>query len=153
MGEVISAAGLLREIRERSPSIPLYVSVTTVAGRDIAEERLTRFGGRHLLRAHRLRSSPSGACWRAIRPSVVVILETEIWPVLVSRGQARRMQPAGRERPHFGPGVSALSPLAFLLSKTLLRRPDAILAQSEQDAARYLGTGRAGARGAMRSAI
>ena len=38
--EVVSAAGLLREIREHSPSIPLYVSVATVAGRDVAEVRL-----------------------------------------------------------------------------------------------------------------
>src|ERR1700733_14417061 len=32
VGEVISAAGILREIRERSASFPLYVCVFTVAG-------------------------------------------------------------------------------------------------------------------------
>src|SRR5690242_20682399 len=34
VGEVVSSVGVLRAIRERSPSIPLYVSVTTVAGRE-----------------------------------------------------------------------------------------------------------------------
>ena len=78
---MVSAAELLREIRERSPSIPLYVSVTTVAGRAIAEERLSAlvdgifyapldyaFAVRRVL--------------ARIRPSAVVIFETEIWPVL-----------------------------------------------------------------------
>ncbi len=81
VGEVVSSAGLLREIRERSPSIPLYVSVTTVAGRAIADDRLAglvdgifyapidyAFAVRHVL--------------ARIRPAVVVILETDLARVL-----------------------------------------------------------------------
>ena len=41
VGEVVSAVGLIQQMRERSPSIPLYVSVGTVAGRAIAEQKLT----------------------------------------------------------------------------------------------------------------
>ena len=118
VGEVVSAAGLLREIRERSPSIPLYVSVTTVAGRDIADERLSglvdgifyapidyAFAVRRVL--------------ARIRPSLVVILETEIWPVLYREAKRAGLQPVGGERPDFGSGISTLSALAVLLSKTL----------------------------------
>ncbi len=81
MGEVISATGLLREIRERSPGIPLYVSVTTVAGRDIAEERLCGL-------VDGIFHAPIDYVFAVrrvlgrVRPSLVVILETEIWPVL-----------------------------------------------------------------------
>src|ERR1700728_4231675 len=86
VGEVVSAAGVLREIREHSPSIPLYVSVSTVAGRDIAEERLSAlvdgifyapidyiFAVRRVL--------------GRIRPAALVILETEIWPVLYAEAK------------------------------------------------------------------
>ncbi len=139
VGEVACAAGLLREIRERSPSIPLYVSVTTVAGRDLADERLAGL-------ADGIFYAPLDYAFAVrrvlarVRPSAVVILETEIWPVLYR--EARRA------------GCSLLiangriSDRAFpryrrwrWFFEDALRRPDAILAQSDQDAARYLELG------------
>jgi 3-deoxy-D-manno-octulosonic-acid transferase len=64
VGEVISATGVLRDIRERSPAIPLYVSVTTVAGRDLAEERLAGLVDGIFMRRS-ITLSPCGACSRA----------------------------------------------------------------------------------------
>jgi 3-deoxy-D-manno-octulosonic-acid transferase len=139
VGEVVSATGVLREIRERSPSIPLYVSVSTVAGRDVAEERLGAlvdgifyapidyaFAVRRVL--------------ARIRPALVVILETEIWPVLY------------REAKRAGCGLlvvnGRISDRAFpryrrwrFFFEDALRRPDAILAQSEEDRRRYVEAG------------
>jgi 3-deoxy-D-manno-octulosonic-acid transferase len=139
VGEVISAAGLLREIRERSPGIPLYLSVTTVAGRDIAEERL---GGL----VDGIFHAPIDYVFAVrqvlgrVRPSLVVILETEIWPVLyreVKRARCGLVIANGR-----------ISDRAFpryrwwrFMFKDVLRQPDAILAQSEQDAERYVELG------------
>src|SRR6202795_5004026 len=40
VGEVISSAALLRELRDRSPHLPLYVSVATVAGRGVSKDKL-----------------------------------------------------------------------------------------------------------------
>jgi 3-deoxy-D-manno-octulosonic-acid transferase len=139
VGEVISAAGLLREIRERSPSIPLYVSVTTVAGRDIAEERLRglvdgvfhapidyAFAVRRVL--------------GRVRPALVVILETEIWPVLYREAKRARCGLVivnGRISDRAFPRYRRWR---FLFADAL-RRPDAILAQSEQDSRRYIELG------------
>ncbi len=139
VGEVVSSAGLLREIREHSPSIPLYVSVTTVAGREIAEDRLRGlvdgifyapidygFAVRHVL--------------ARIRPSAVVILETEIWPVLyreTKRAGCSLLVVNGRISDRAFPRYRRWR---FFFEYTLCR-PDAILAQSEQDAARYLALG------------
>ncbi len=68
VGEVVSAAGLLREIREHSPSIPLYVSVATVAGRAIAEERLGALADGSFMPPS-ITLLPSGGCWRGfVRP-------------------------------------------------------------------------------------
>ena len=139
VGEVVSAAGLLREIRERSPSIPLYVSVATVAGREIAEERLSglvngifyppidyAFAVRRVL--------------ARIRPSAVVILETEIWPVLyreTKRAGCSLLVVNGRISDRAFPRYHRWR----VLFADALRRPDGILAQSDRDAARYLELG------------
>jgi 3-deoxy-D-manno-octulosonic-acid transferase len=139
VGEVISAAGLLREIRERSPSIPLYVSVTTVAGRDVAEERLAGL-------VDGIFHAPIDYVFAVrrvierIRPALVVILETEIWPALY------------REAKHAGCGLmivnGRISDRAFpryrrwrFFLSDAFKQPDAILVQSALDANRYVEVG------------
>jgi tetraacyldisaccharide 4'-kinase len=139
VGEVISAAALLREIRDHSPSIPLYVSVTTVAGREIAEERLRGLvdGIFHAPVDYAFAVRPVFA---RVRPALLVILETEIWPVVY------------REAKRAGCGLMVvngrISDRAFprylrwrFLFRDVLALPDAILAQSDQDADRYLALG------------
>lgn len=139
VGEVASAAGLLREIRERSPSLPLYVSVTTTAGRAIAEERLSAlvdgifyapidyaFAVRRVL--------------ARIRPSAVVILETEIWPVMyreVKRAGCSLVIVNGRISDRAFPRYARWR----WFFEDALRRADVIYAQSAQDRERYLFLG------------
>lgn len=139
VGEVISSAGLLREIRARAPSIPLYVSVSTLAGRELADERIAplvdgifyppidyAFAIRRVL--------------GRIRPAAIVILETEIWPALY--GEAKRAGCAllvvnGRISDRAFPRYRRWK----FFFQDALRRPDAILAQSDRDAARYMELG------------
>jgi 3-deoxy-D-manno-octulosonic-acid transferase len=139
VGEVVSAAGLLREIRERSPSIPLYVSVTTVAGREIAEERLSGLADGMFYAPIDYAFAVRRVLAR-IRPAAVVILETEIWPVLyreVQRAGCGLLIVNGRISDRAFPRYRRWR---FFFEDTL-RRPDAILTQSDQDAARYLELG------------
>lgn len=81
VGEVLTAIPLLRRLRESHPAVNVYVSCTTLAGRDIADSRLAglvqgvfyapvdyRFAVRRVL--------------RLVRPTLVVVMETEIWPNL-----------------------------------------------------------------------
>lgn len=135
VGEVVSAAPLLRELRETLPDTPLYVSVTTVTGHALALKNLGAltdgifytpldyvFAVRRIL--------------RAIRPSILVVMETEIWPNL------------WRETKRAGAGLLIIN--ARISDRALpryrrfawffepvLRLPDAIYAQSEQDQERY----------------
>jgi 3-deoxy-D-manno-octulosonic-acid transferase len=139
VGEVVSAAGLLQELRDRHPNLPLWVSVGTVAGRVIAEERLAGF-------ANAIFYAPIDYAFavrsvlRRIRPAIVVILETEIWPVLY------------REVKHSGASLvivnGRISDRAFpryrrwrFFFRHILQIPDAFSAQSEQDRARYIEIG------------
>ncbi len=85
VGEVLAAVPLIQELRERSPRTPVFVSTTTLGGRKMAEQRIAPLiagsdGG--------IFYAPVDYAWivrrilRRIRPSVVIILETEIWPNL-----------------------------------------------------------------------
>lgn len=81
MGEVLAAAPLIEAIRKRTPGAPVFVSTSTLAGRETAEKRLSSL-------ANGVFFAPLDFVWcvrrvlRRIRPTVVVILETEIWPNL-----------------------------------------------------------------------
>lgn len=81
VGEVLTAAPLLEELRARTPRTPLFVSVGTLAGREAAEKRIAHF-------ASGIFFVPFDFVWsirrvlRRLKPSVVVIVETEIWPNL-----------------------------------------------------------------------
>ena len=141
VGEVTSATGLLRELHERNPLIPLFVSVGTVAGRVVAEERLAGiatgifyapvdypFAVRRVL--------------RRIKPALVVILETEIWPALyreVKRSGARLVIMNGRISDRTLPRYRR----ACFFFGPVLQLPDAIFVQSAQDRARYIEAGAA----------
>ncbi len=139
VGEVVSAATLLQELRERSPGIPLYVSVGTVAGRGLAEQKLASlvdgifyapidyaFAVRRIL--------------RRLRPAVVVILETEIWPVLY-----RQVKRAGMSLLIINGRISDRAFPRYrrcrFIFRASLQQPDAIFVQSEQDRMRYLELG------------
>ena len=83
---------------------------------------------------------PSGACWRGFVPRLVVILETEIWPVLyreAKRAGCSLLIVNGRISDRAFPRYRRWR----FFFKDILRRPDAILVQSGQDAARYLELG------------
>ena len=139
VGEVISSVGLIARLRERSPGTPVYVSVGTVAGREVARDRLANlvdgvfyapidyaFAVRRVL--------------RRVRPSVVVIFETEIWPVLyreAKRAGCALVVVNGRISDRAFPRYRRWR---FFFRPTL-QLADAIFAQSEQDRERYVELG------------
>jgi tetraacyldisaccharide 4'-kinase len=135
VGEAISAVRLIEELRRANPAIPIFVSTTTLAGRAVAQQKIAPlvdgifyvpidygFAIRRVL--------------RTIRPAVLVVLETEIWPML------------WRETKRAGCGLIVLNgrisdrawpryrKFRFLFAP-ILRLPDAILTQSEADERRY----------------
>ena len=79
VGEVLAAIPLLTELRRLLPRAPLYLSTTTLAGYDAARQRLASLTDGVFF-------APLDYVWavrrvlRRLRPSVLVVLETEIWP-------------------------------------------------------------------------
>ncbi len=82
VGEVIAIAQALRKLREALPRTPVFVSTSTLAGRATADEKLKGL-------AEGVFYAPVDYVFavrrvlRALRPSVVAIAETEIWPNLI----------------------------------------------------------------------
>jgi 3-deoxy-D-manno-octulosonic-acid transferase len=81
VGEVLSSVELVRRLRAELPMARVYVSTATLAGRSVAEERLRGL-------AAGVFYAPLDYCFavrrvlRALRPRLVVVMETEIWPNL-----------------------------------------------------------------------
>ncbi len=79
VGEVLVAIPLIQELLIRRPEAHIFLSTTTPAGRAIADKRLKGV-------VDGIFYAPLDLVWvvrkvlRWIRPSVLVVLETEIWP-------------------------------------------------------------------------
>ena len=139
MGEVLSCVEFLRKLRTEFPRTPIFVSTSTLAGRATAGDKLASladgvfyapvdyvFAVRRVL--------------RTLRPSVVVIAETEIWPNLF------------RETKRIGAALTLvngrISDTAFArytrwrgLFACVLPAIDVVLAQTEEIRARFLALG------------
>jgi len=138
VGEAMAAAELVQHLRQRMPRAPVFVSVSTLAGFAAAS--------RILGAAARVFFAPVDYVFavrrvvRMLRPSLVIVLETEIWPNLfretkrtgagllivnarISDGAARRYV---NLRWFFGP---------------VLEHADLVLAQSERTRQRLIATG------------
>ncbi|MGD0497485.1 MAG: tetraacyldisaccharide 4'-kinase [Bryobacteraceae bacterium] len=139
VGEVLACAEALRGIRAAFPRTAVFVSTMTLAGRATAGDKLTGlvdgvfyapvdyvFAVRQVL--------------RALRPSVIVIAETEIWPTLI------------REAKRTGAGVTIVNGrisdralpryLRFRwFFRAVLPSVDSTLAQTEDMRARFLSLG------------
>jgi len=139
VGEVLSAVELIRRARSIQPHAEIFVSVSTLAGREVADRRLTGLANGIFYAPLDFRSVIRRVL-RRIRPAVVVILETEIWPNLYresKRAGASLMVVNGRISDRALPQYERWR--GFF--KHVLRWPDAILAQSEQDRERYVMAG------------
>ncbi|HZS57113.1 MAG TPA: tetraacyldisaccharide 4'-kinase [Bryobacteraceae bacterium] len=81
VGEVISAVPLIKHIRREEPNRPIYLSVSTVAGRRTAErEAESLVDG--VFYAPIDYVSCVRRTIRSVRPALLIVFETEIWPNL-----------------------------------------------------------------------
>jgi tetraacyldisaccharide 4'-kinase len=139
VGEVLSALEFLRKVREQCPRSPIFVSTTTLAGRATAAEKLAGL-------ADGVFYAPvdyAGAVRRVLRwlrPSVVVVAETEIWPNLfreVKRTGAGLALVNGRISDRAYPRYRRFAPLF----RAVLPAADVLLAQTGTMRQRFLEIG------------
>ncbi len=146
VGEALSGIALARRLKEAYPDRPLIISTTTQTGQALARERMSF--------ADAIIYFPLdwAFCVRraleAVRPTVVLVLETEIWPNFL-REAGRRKIPvvfvSGRISDRsFARYNSYLGVFGFFLRPFLrdaLSQASAFLMQSEKDADRVRALG------------
>jgi 3-deoxy-D-manno-octulosonic-acid transferase len=134
VGETVAVAGLVQEVQRAFPERRVFLSHVTPAGREAGEARLPAVAGRFY--------APLDWRWAArhalarLRPALVVIVETELWPNLL-----RAAQQAGAHVVLVNARLSRRSVRGYKLARPFIRRVladvDAICAQSEADAERF----------------
>jgi 3-deoxy-D-manno-octulosonic-acid transferase len=146
VGELLSCIGLTRRLKQAYPNRPLVVSTTTITAQSLARERLQfadalfyfpldwSFSVRRVL--------------HAVRPSLVVVLETEIWPNFLREARSQNIPVlfvSGRISDRsFARYQRHLAKFGFFLRPFLraaLRNASAFLMQSEKDAERIRALG------------
>lgn len=78
VGEVLAAKPLVEGLKQRFPDRRIFVSTTTTTGQRVARERISFADGIFYFPFDW--SGPVRRDFRRLRPALVVILETEIWP-------------------------------------------------------------------------
>ena len=139
VGEVLSCIAFLRALRREFPQTRFFVSTSTIAGHALASEKLTGL-------VHGVFYAPVDTVWavrrvlRAIRPSLVIVAETEIWPNWwreVKRTGAALAVVNGRLSDPAMPRYRALR----WFFRAVLPLADTILVQSEAIRKRFLELG------------
>ncbi|MGH9724083.1 MAG: 3-deoxy-D-manno-octulosonic acid transferase, partial [Candidatus Acidiferrales bacterium] len=87
VGEVLAAKPLLEGLRQRFPLRPVFVSTTTETGQKLARERLASAAGIFYFPLDLTFSVRRALV--AIRPALVIIMETEIWPNFLREARRR----------------------------------------------------------------
>lgn len=139
VGEILAALPLLESLRRSRPKVKIFLSTTTLAGRETAAARCIGL-------VDGVFYTPLDMVWcvrrvlRHLRPSVLVVMETEIWPNLfreTKRTDAALLIVNGRISDKALPKYLQYS-WAF---SQVLGLCDRILVQSEEMARRYIATG------------
>jgi len=87
VGEVLAARALVAPLRRRLPDHAVFVSTTTLTGRAVAEKALSGIDG--LIFAPLDLAGPVRRVLDRLRPSLLLLIETELWPNLIHEAALR----------------------------------------------------------------
>jgi 3-deoxy-D-manno-octulosonic-acid transferase len=137
-GDVLGLVPIVRELKTLRPDVRVIVSSITDSGASMARQKLVPEGLAELVTF--LPYDLPGACRRAIaalRPDVLVLEYTELWPQLIHAASAAGVKLAltnGRLRPRNVPRYRLL----FGLAGNLLERFDVLMMRADDEAERAL---------------
>jgi 3-deoxy-D-manno-octulosonic-acid transferase len=140
-GDVLGLVPIVRELKALRPDVRVLVSAITDSGASMAEQRLIAPGLADAVTY--LPYDLPGACRRAIaalRPDVLVLEYTELWPQLIraaSRAGVRLAMTNGRIAPE---NLSRYR-ILFALAGNLLEHFDVLMMRADDEAERALQLG------------
>ncbi|HEV8525053.1 MAG TPA: 3-deoxy-D-manno-octulosonic acid transferase [Terriglobales bacterium] len=139
VGEVLAISRLVNALREQFPSQRVVISTTTATGQKLARER---FGEENVFYFPLDFAFAIRPYFRALRPELVVLAETEFWPNFLRIGRQ-----SGAHVAVVNARISDRSLPRYLRLRSLWRRVlrgiDVFLTQSEEDQRRLVAIGAA----------
>jgi 3-deoxy-D-manno-octulosonic-acid transferase len=136
VGEVEVARGLVAELEERAPELPLFLTATTATGLDLARrtlgDRLPVFPCPIDL------PGPVSRVFEVARPRLLVLVETELWPEMLHQAGLREV-PVAVINARLSPGSFAGYRRVAGRLRKLLAPLAMVLARTEADAERFAG--------------
>ncbi len=134
VGEVEIARRLIRELDAAAPELPVFLTATTATGLALARRAE---GGRVAVHPCPLDlGRPIRRVLDAVRPAVLVLVETEIWPEMLHQAATRGI-PAAIANARLSEDSFRRYRRARSLLRPLLEPLRAVLARSEADARRF----------------
>ncbi len=138
VGEVLAARPLVPALRERFPGHRIFLSTTTMTGNAVARKNVRGADG--LFYAPLDFPHPVRRALEVLNPSLLVLVETELWPNLIHEAHRRGTRTAlvnGRVSPRSFPRYLRFSRLL----RSLLSEIDLFLMQGEPHAERIRAMG------------
>ena len=136
VGEVEVARGLVAELEQRAPYLPLFLTATTATGLDLARrtlgDRLPVFPCPIDL------PGPVSRVFEVARPRLLVLVETELWPEMLHQAGLREV-PVAVVNARLSPGSFAGYRRVAGRLRKLLAPLAMVLARTEADAQRFAG--------------
>lgn len=139
VGEVQASLPLLRQIRLKLPGAPIFVSTGTPTGRRLADSTLSGIAEATFRAPLELRWCVARV-FHGLRPQLLVVAETELWPNYFFEARSRGVPVIvanGRMSDRSAPKYRALR----FFFRHVLACADFVLAQSEVDRQRFVGAG------------
>ncbi|MGO4881874.1 MAG: tetraacyldisaccharide 4'-kinase [Bryobacteraceae bacterium] len=138
VGEAVASVELIRQLRARLPRSPVFVSVSTLAGFEAANRKLD--GQASVFYAPLDYVFAVRRVLRALRPSLVLVMETEIWPNLFREAKRTGVALMLINARVSDRAMGRYRALRWFFAR-VLSQADLILAQSEEMRRRWVQIG------------
>jgi 3-deoxy-D-manno-octulosonic-acid transferase len=137
VGEVLAAKPLVEGLKRLFPDRAVFVSTTTETGQRLARERLQAADGIFYFPLDWI--VPVRRALRAMRPALVIVMETEIWPNFLREARQRNVPVIFANARISEKSFARYNRWKFLVDgffARVLRDAELFLAQTPEDAAR-----------------
>jgi len=142
VGEVLAAAPLVTALKQKFPLQCVFVSTTTETGQKLARQRLTSVDGVFYFPLDWVVAVRQAL--RTVRPALVIVMETEIWPNFLREAQAFRVPVIFANARISSRSFARFKRWEWLVGpffKRAMRDADLFLAQTPEDAKRLIEMG------------
>ncbi|ATA26141.1 3-deoxy-D-manno-octulosonic acid transferase [Brenneria goodwinii] len=138
VGETLAAIPLVRALRHRYPNLPITVTTMTPTG----SERVRSAFGDSVYHVYLPYDLPCALkrFFNQVRPKVVIIMETELWPNLIAELHQRKI-PLVIANARLSARSAAGYKKIGRLTRHMLRRITLVAAQNQEDGERFIDLG------------